>query len=175
MCNVNRTIQPPMHRSFLIIPQDLTPLPGGLCSGGAGEPKDPAHPPGTHPLPTLPPVLTLAALRAPQQQQHQLKCCTETLRDFTCTHLTAGGELWAWWMLALLICSSWKHSERWKGSAKSTLTDRQWCPWCCIILLPTQRYIKTQLTIRFFWITALWTWFMEELCGMVHPRAPCWV
>lgn len=131
-----------------------------------------AHPPGTHTVPTLLPVVTLAVLRTPQQHQHHLKACTETLSALTCTHLTAEGELWAWQMLALLICRSWKHSERRKGSSKSTLTGRQWCPWCCIILLLTHRYTKAQLTIRHFWITALW--FMEELCGMVHPRAPRW-
>lgn len=59
-CSVNKTIQLLMNRSFLIIPQqELTPLHGRLCSGGAGESR---HPPSTH---TLPPVVTLPVLRAP--------------------------------------------------------------------------------------------------------------
>lgn len=73
--------------------QESTPLPGRLCSGEVREPRHTVHPPGTHTVPTLLPVVTLAALRAPQQHQHLLKFCTETLSAFTCTPFTAGGEL----------------------------------------------------------------------------------
>lgn len=163
-----------MNTSFSIIPQqELTPVPGkapqwwgrraqahstsSWCTHTAHSASS-GHPGCTESTPATSP---------PWEILHRNPRCFHL-------HLTAGGELCAWQMLALQICSSGKHKGRGRGRAKSTLAGKEWCPWCCIILLPTWRYTKTQLTIRLFWITAPWTWFMEELCGMIDPRAPCW-